>query len=78
MRLRVTLTNTNTDTDAHVWARMPSILGGSWIISERARRAACKRLGVDWSDPNPPVTTSATVRAVDRNGWHTFTFWVRA
>lgn len=75
LRLPVTLTCERTGKTARIIARPPNILGGIWIISERARREACKRMGADWDDPNPKITGTATVRAVDRNGYHTFTIY---
>lgn len=78
MRLTVKLHCERTAKTTTVRARPPNILGGIWVISERARRAACKRIGADWSDPNPQIHSSATVRAVDTDGWHTFTFYPAA
>lgn len=75
MRLTVKLHCVRTARTTTVRARPPAISAGMWVISERARRAACKRLGADWSDPNPKIHSSATVRAVDKNGYHTFTIY---
>jgi hypothetical protein len=75
MRLTVKLESTRTGEATTVRARPPNINGGIWVISERARRAACARIGADWRDTNPGIRSSATIRAIDANGWHTFTLY---
>lgn len=77
LRLPVTLTCERTGKSAKVIARPPNILGGIWIISERARRAACARMDADWRDTNPKITGTATVRAIDIDGYHTFTIYTK-
>lgn len=75
MRLKVTLTRG--DNTATVHARAPNIHGGVWVISERSRRRAFCALGLD-PDPltnHPGLVSSATIRAIDTNGWHTYTVW---
>ena len=76
MRLIVTLRAPATSKSTTVRARPPNIHGGVWVISERARRAAFRRIGVE-TDPgaNPTIETTATIRAIDADGWHTYTLW---
>jgi hypothetical protein len=73
MRLAATLTNTRNGKKTNVRLRAPSIHGGIWIMSERARRAAFKRIDADWTDTNAGVVSTHTARAVDQDGFHTFT-----
>ena len=76
--MRATLTNERNGKQTHVHLRAPSIAGGIWIMSERARRAAFKRIGADWQDTNAGVVSSHTARAVDADGYHTFTIYTKA
>jgi len=77
MRLTVTLRAPATGKSTTVRARPSSgLTAGTWVISERARRAAFRRIGVE-TDPgaNPTIETTATIRAIDADGWHTYTLW---
>lgn len=78
MRLSATLTNSRNGKQTVMRARPPSVNGGIWIVSERARRAAFKRIDADWMDTNAGITASATLRAVDENGHHTFTIYTES
>ncbi|MGQ0595865.1 hypothetical protein [Aquabacterium sp.] len=75
MSLEVLLTNQRTGAKTTVKARRPNHYAGIWSITERTRRDAFKRIGADWRDPNPGVASSSTIRAVDADGWHTFTLY---
>lgn len=75
MKIKATLTNTRNGQKTGVNLSPPNVHGGIWIMSERVRRAAFKRIGADWTDTNAGVVSSHTARAVDTNGWHTFTVY---
>ena len=75
MKIKATFTNSRNGQNTGVVLRAPAIHGGIWIMSERARRAAFKRIGADWTDTNAGVTSDRTARAVDADGWHTFTVY---
>jgi len=75
MRIKCTLTNRGNGQRTTVQLHQPAVPGGIWTITERARRAAFKRIGADHTDTNAGVTSSQTVRAYDGNGWHTFTIY---
>lgn len=72
--LPVTLKSARTGRETTVRARNVS---GDWVINERARRAACARLGADWTDPNPKIQALGVpvLRAIDPDGAVTFTIW---
>jgi hypothetical protein len=74
-RVIAILTNVRNNKTTTVKLNEPRICGGVWTISERARRDAFKRLDADWRDTNAGVMSDRTVRAVDKNGWPTFTIF---
>lgn len=74
-RVTAILTNVRNNKTTTVKLNGPHIYGGMWTISERARRDAFKRIDADWRDTNAGVVSDRTVRAIDRNGYGTFTIW---
>lgn len=76
-RIIAKLTNTRNGRTTTVRILPPSFHGGMWHMSERARRSSFARIGAEWEDPNAGVISDKTIRAVDTNGWHTYTIWTQ-
>lgn len=75
LHLFATLTNSHGQT-TRLRLRAPNIAGGIWVCNERSRMDAFRRLGLETSPlANPTVHTSHTFRAVDWDGWHTYTLY---
>lgn len=70
----ITLKSARTGQETTVRARN---VADSWVVNERARRAACARLGADWRDSNPKISAVGVpvLRAIDPDGTVTFTIW---
>lgn len=79
MRILATIKNHQNGKTTTVHINAPLVHGGMWTISERARRAAFKRIGMDWRGPiHPSITADRTIRSIDKNGYGVHTTYARA
>ena len=74
--LFATVKNPNNGKQTRIRLRAPNLAGGIWVCNERARQDAFRRIGCDTSAlANPRVESSHTFRAIDFDGWHTYTLY---